>query len=187
MAEREDPVDGPEGGADPQDARADGRGAPLDEEAAWAQIVAAYGDEPEVGPGGWPDDAARNGEEDPSKPGASSPVDDGIPVIPRNFVVGAPEPPGPRDYELADEEDEGHFEPPEPPPLPQGDVTTRFAWIAVLGGPLLLLGFVLFQEPLTWWATVLGIGGFLGGFATLIARMKDRDDEDDDPHGGAVV
>jgi hypothetical protein len=164
VAEREEPVEGPE------DAES---GRPLDEEAAWAQIVAGYGEEPEVGPDGWPDEEERP-EPQPS-----------IPVLPRHFVVRVPEP-GPRDYELADDGDEGHFEPPEPPPLPSADVTTKFAWLAVLGGPLLVLAFVLFQQPLPWWAVVLGVGGFLGGFATLIARMKDRD-EDDDPHGGAVV
>jgi hypothetical protein len=39
---------------------------------------------------------------------------------------------------------------------------------------------------MTWWLSTLGIGGFLGGFATLVTRMKD-DDEDDDPGRGAVV
>jgi hypothetical protein len=34
----------------------------------------------------------------------------------------------------------------------------------------------------------VGIIAFLGGFGTLIARMKDRDeDEPPDPNGGAVV
>lgn len=41
------------------------------------------------------------------------------------------------------------------------------------------------------WAGLVGIGGFLGGFATLVARMRpggDEDDEDDElPGGGAVV
>nr|WP_202447013.1 hypothetical protein [Streptomyces sp. SID5468] len=148
----------------------------MDEEAAWAQIVAAYGEDAPVGTGEWPD--AEN------LPAAGRP-DGGIPAIPRHFVIRPPEP-GPRDYELA-EEDEGHFEPPEPPPLPQADVTAKFAWLAVLGGPVLLLVYVLLQQPVPWWAMVLGIGGFLGGFATLIARMKDRDEDGDDPSGGAVV
>ncbi|KOG86630.1 membrane protein, partial [Streptomyces varsoviensis] len=43
-------------------------------------------------------------------------------------------------------------------------------------------------QELTWWITTLGVGGFLGGFATLVIRMKDSDDEeDDDPGRGAVV
>ncbi|MFD9077133.1 hypothetical protein ACFVZ2_45330, partial [Streptomyces lasiicapitis] len=102
--------------------------------------------------------------------------------------------PGPRDYCAAeaseddfDEGDEGHFVPPEPPPLPDGDVTARFAWLAVIGGPVLLLLAVLLGWQMTWWLTTLGIGGFLGGFATLVVRMKGDDEEDDDPGRGAVV
>ncbi|GAA2961836.1 hypothetical protein [Streptomyces enissocaesilis] len=110
-------------------------------------------------------------------------------------VVFAPGIGGPRNYSLAepreddlDESDEGHFVPPEPPPLPPADTTAKFAWLAVVGGPLLLLGAVLFRWDMTWWLTTLGVGGFLGGFATLVARMAHGDDEDgDDPGRGAVV
>ncbi|MEU7583381.1 hypothetical protein AB0B50_38055 [Streptomyces sp. NPDC041068] len=102
---------------------------------------------------------------------------------------------GPRDYTTPepseddfDADDEGHFVPPEPPPLPEADVTAKFAWLAVLGGPLLILLAVLFGWQMTWWLTTLGIGGFLGGFATLVMRMNSGDDdEDDDPGRGAVV
>ncbi|KUF15399.1 hypothetical protein [Streptomyces silvensis] len=101
---------------------------------------------------------------------------------------------GPRDYSAAeasdddfDEGDEGHFVPPEPPPLPDADVTAKFAWLAVIGGPLILLLAVLLGWQMTWWLTTLGIGGFLGGFATLVVRMKGDDEEDDDPGRGAVV
>lgn len=208
---------------------------PLDEEAAWAQIVAGYGEQPqfptaqddareaephetehgavrEDGPdapagrngaatgaaegdaaggtegGDGADDRAENG---PRQAGPSGTGGDGQVG---SFVVYAPGV-GPRDWSAAepsdddfDESDDGHFTPPEPPPLPQADVTTKFAWIAVLGGPLLLVGMVLFQQPVTWWITVLGIGGFLGGFATLVARMRHDDDDDDPlPGGGAVV
>ncbi|MGH3325508.1 MAG: hypothetical protein ACRDOV_13960, partial [Streptomyces sp.] len=102
---------------------------------------------------------------------------------------------GPRDWpsRIGDgdegEDGEGHFVPPEPPPLPVSDPTARFAWLAVLGGPLLLIFTILFQQDLTWWIATLGVGGFLGGFATLVARMRDGRDEDDgdDPGRGAVV
>ncbi|MGW0826432.1 hypothetical protein [Streptomyces sp. NPDC002845] len=101
---------------------------------------------------------------------------------------------GPRDYTVAEPaeedlgaDDEGHFVPPEPPPLPEADVTTKFAWLAVLGGPLLLLLAVLLGWEMTWWLTTLSIGGFLGGFAALVIRMKGDDEDDDDPGRGAVV
>ncbi|MGW1070254.1 hypothetical protein ACWD4F_37860 [Streptomyces aureus] len=101
---------------------------------------------------------------------------------------------GPRDYRVSepseddfDEDDEGHFVPPEPPPLPDADTTAKFAWLGVLGGPALLLLAVLLGWDMTWWLTTLGIGGFLGGFATLVTRMKDDDEDDRDPGSGAVV
>ncbi|WP_411140694.1 hypothetical protein [Streptomyces sp. x-80] len=224
---------------------------PLDEEAAWAEIVAGYGERPPfpapdddsgggkdrgdggdgtaarpagaAGPAGVPGtpgaldltkpgtaeagppaagDAAGDGAADgaarenrpkngPDQGGPGSPAGTGRPG---GFIVFAPGV-GPRDWSAAepsdddfDASDEGHFTPPEPPPLPSADVTTKFAWLAVLGGPLLLVLMMLFQQPVTWWITVLGIGGFLGGFATLVARMKHDDEDDDDlPGSGAVV
>ncbi|WP_432126247.1 hypothetical protein [Streptomyces sp. bgisy082] len=112
-------------------------------------------------------------------------------------IVFAPgvRPAGPRDYSPAEPEDgpegsdEGHFVPPEPPPLPEADTTAKFAWLGVIGGPVLLLVAVLLQWDMTWWLTTLCVGGFLGGFATLVARMKPDDDDDgfDDPGRGAVV
>ncbi|WP_330477504.1 hypothetical protein OG301_10345 [Streptomyces platensis] len=180
---------------------------PLDEEAAWAEIVAGYGEQPSF-PAGGGDGAAEAADEDGAaeKPEAAAPSEaagkdgtgaedsTGDAVRPGSFVVFAPGV-GPRDWKTAeasdddfDETDEGHFTPPEPPPLPKADVTAKFAWLAVIGGPLLLVAMVLFQQPVTWWITVLGIGGFLGGFATLVARMKDDDEDDNDlPGSGAVV
>ncbi|WP_320775167.1 hypothetical protein [Streptomyces sp. CRN 30] len=117
-------------------------------------------------------------------------------------VAFAPGVGGPRDYRLAepepdrsgkggaeddDEDGEGHFVPPEPPPLPAADTTAKFAWLGVVGGPLLLLLAVLLGWHMTWWLATLGIGGFLGGFATLVLRMQDDDEENDDPGRGAVV
>ncbi|MGW2012906.1 hypothetical protein [Streptomyces nigrescens] len=192
---------------------------PLDEEAAWAEIVAGYGEQPSFpagdGDGGDGEagasgaaakDATDASDAADGKPEASAPSEaagkdgtgdgsgTGDAARPGSFVVFAPGV-GPRDWSAAkasdddfDESDEGHFTPPEPPPLPKADVTTKFAWLAVVGGPLLLVAMVLLQQPVTWWITVLGIGGFLGGFATLVARMKDDDEDDNDlPGSGAVV
>ncbi|MGW0467331.1 hypothetical protein ACWDX6_18930 [Streptomyces sp. NPDC003027] len=200
---------------------------PIDEEAAWAAIVAGYGEEPADPPGSRPfrsvedlalpelvedgnaddgdddeddGDGGEDGEdEDPEKPALGSSI-----VFAPGVSVGG----GPRDYRLADpdekpeqgrsdggsgssgeDDDEGHFVPPEPPPLPEADATTKFAWLGVVGGPVLMLVAVLFRWDMTWWLTTLCVGGFLGGFATLVARMEHDDDEDghDDPGRGAVV
>ncbi|MER5766766.1 hypothetical protein [Streptomyces sp. NPDC001985] len=188
---------------------ADREPQPIDEEAAWAAIVAGYGEEPADPPGAKPfksvEDLAKleggveinetpRARAEPPEPEPES--DEDRPALGSSItfapgVGGA----GPRDYQVAapkdddlDESDEGHFVPPEPPPLPEADVTAKFAWLAVIGGPVLMLIAVLFRWEMTWWLTTLCIGGFLGGFATLVARMSSGDDEEnDDPGRGAVV
>ncbi|MFG3344904.1 hypothetical protein ACGF1Z_07540 [Streptomyces sp. NPDC048018] len=221
---------------------------PIDEAAAWAAIVAGYGEEPADPPGARPfrpvEDLAlpEMPEEDgavasatrtaPEAPGTpDTPDAQGTPGTqgtagaadtpaaadkPDKFrkpeAPGEPDRPalgssvvfapgvglggGPRDYappepdESAGTGDEGHFVPPEPPPLPEADTTTRFAWLAVVGGPVLMLLAVLLQWDMTWWLTTVCVGGFLGGFVTLVARMKHDDEDDDgfdDPGRGAVV
>ncbi|MFF3463160.1 hypothetical protein ACWCQN_10860 [Streptomyces sp. NPDC001984] len=192
--------------SDREDREPDEQGVPFDEEAAWQAIVSGYGDEPPDPPGAKPfkaiedlalpetgpnerhddaaddadSDAADTGEQQPAKPVGSS-VAFAPGVGPRDYT--APEP-SEDDFE---EDDEGHFVPPEPPPLPMADTTAKFAWLGVVGGPILLLVAVLLGWDMTWWLTTLGIGGFLGGFVTLVTRMKTDDDEDDDPGRGAVV
>ncbi|MEV7723785.1 hypothetical protein AB0P15_03510 [Streptomyces sp. NPDC087917] len=177
---------------------------PLDEEAAWAAIVAGYGQEPADPPGARPFRPIENlmlPEEDvtpeapaapsePAEPAAGPAPALGSSVI---FAPGVDAGAGPRDHSLAEpkEDDlsaaeEGHFVPPEPE-LPPADATAKFAWLAVVGGPVLLLLAVLLQWEMTWWLTTLGIGGFLGGFATLVGRMAHGDDDEDDPGRGAVV
>ncbi|MFG2608280.1 hypothetical protein ACGFT2_32725 [Streptomyces sp. NPDC048514] len=173
----------------------DEQGVPFDEAAAWQAIVAGYGKEPADPPGARPyksvEDLAllekdtTNGGDESADPQPVRPLGSSV-----SFAPGV----GPRDFsapepsdEDFDEDDEGHFVPPEPPPLPATDATARFAWLGVVGGPVLLLLAVLLDWDMTWWLTTLGIGGFLGGFATLVTRMRTDDDEDGDPGRGAVV
>ncbi|MFD9796843.1 hypothetical protein ACFWXK_38525 [Streptomyces sp. NPDC059070] len=215
---------------------ADREPQPIDEEAAWAAIVAGYGEEPADPPGTKPfksvEDLAllegdRNGtaadgggaggpradrtaadraesagsaegaekgkDEDPGKD-AGGPADPPGARPLGSSVVFAPGVGGPRDYQVAepgsddpDGSDEGHFVPPEPPPLPEADVTAKFAWLAVIGGPVLMLLAAILQWEFTWWLTTLGVGGFIGGFGTLVARMSQDDEDEDDPGRGAVV
>ncbi|MEU2493635.1 hypothetical protein [Streptomyces sp. NPDC007883] len=215
--------------AEQHDADRDREPQPIDEEAAWAAIVAGYGEEPADPPGAKPfksvedlaglEKVVRNdgpdsvggdrgrdrdhGDEGGREAGIQGTGDDedgdeaprpdkplGSSVVFAPGVGG-----GPRDYAVAeaddddlDESDEGHFVPPEPPPLPEADTTAKFAWLAVIGGPVLLLLAVVLRWDMTWWLTTLCVGGFLGGFVTLVARMSHGDDEDDDDPGrGAVV
>lgn len=245
--------------------RGDGRD-PLDEEAAWAQIVAGYGETPRA-PGDTPDPPGETAQEDDrredgederqhgrreddragpvpgvwhpdavpdhgsggsggrgstgdragdagegdgpvgSGPGAGEGDGDARTALPgdgaaagdgsgtalpgevnRLDAAGQWEGPGPRDWAPEEEEGEGRFVPPEPPPLPETDMITRFAWLGVIGGPVLLVGCAVLGVDMTWWLTTAGVGGFLGGMATLVLGMRDDpDDEWTDPGSGAVV
>ena len=89
-----------------------------------------------------------------------------------------PEPEHPDDVWL----DEG-YTPPEPPPLPRPrDPVQKASWAGVIGGPTI----IVLKSILGWggWLTWVGVAASVAGFATLIARMADHRDDDDD---GAVV
>jgi hypothetical protein len=179
---------------------------PFDEDAAWAAIVAGYGDEPKDPPGVKPfkpvEDLAlletesndSEGEEPQQAEREPDAPEPDRPARPLGGSVAFAPGVGPRDHRSPepseddfDEDDEGHFVPPEPPPLPSADTTAKFAWLGVIGGPVLLLVAVVFGWQMTWWLATLSIGGFVGGFATLVVRMRTDDEEDDGPGRGAVV
>jgi hypothetical protein len=79
-----------------------------------------------------------------------------------------------------------HFVPPEPPRGPKLDWISRLAWLGLLGGPLLLIAAAVLDFG-TGRITTLAVVGFIGGFLTLVLRMKDRLPPDDTPDDGAVV
>jgi hypothetical protein len=185
-----------------EDREPEEQNVPFDEDAAWAAIVAGYGEEPKDPPGVKPfksvEDLAlletETNESDGGEPAEPKAAKEEKPAKPLGGSVSFAPGVGPRDYTAPepaeddfDEDDEGHFVPPEPPPLPSADPTAKFAWLGVLGGPVLLLLAVLLGWEMTWWLTTLSIGGFVGGFATLVMRMRTDDEEDDDPGRGAVV
>ncbi|CAL9413567.1 hypothetical protein C1708_23970 [Streptomyces sp. DH-12] len=185
-------------GREPED-----KGVPFDEAAAWEAIVAGYGEEPPDPPGAKPFksvedlallEAETNDEDGAGTKAPPRKAEEEPPARPLGGSVSFAPGVGPRDYSVAepaeedlDESDEGHFVPPEPPPLPEGDATSRFAWLGVLGAPVLLLLAILLGWEMSWWLTTLCIGGFLGGAVTLVMRMRPDDEDDDDPGRGAVV
>jgi hypothetical protein len=86
-----------------------------------------------------------------------------------------------------DDEDE-HFIPPAPPPLPTLDPVAKGAWAALFGGP----GYLVVATALGWsvpgFAAFCAVAAFVTGFAILVLRLNDPgpggpDDGDD----GAVV
>jgi hypothetical protein len=86
---------------------------------------------------------------------------------------------------VEDPDDEG-FVPPAPPPVPPA---SRYTVLAVA---LLLGGLALFLRPSLLpigesTSLVLGVAGILGGFATLVWRLRDGLTDDDDGDDGAIV
>jgi hypothetical protein len=79
-----------------------------------------------------------------------------------------------------------HYVPPEPPRGPRLDWISRLAWLGLLGGPLLLILAALLDFG-TGRITTIAVTGFIGGFLTLVFRMKDRLPPGDGGDDGAVV
>jgi hypothetical protein len=85
-----------------------------------------------------------------------------------------------------DDDPHDHFVPPEPPRGPRLDWISRLAWLGLLGGPLLLIAAAVLDFG-TGRITTLAVAGFIGGFLTLVLRMKDRLPPGDGGDDGAVV
>jgi len=150
-------------------------GTVRDEETIWQQIVAGYDAETPETPS-WPD--REN-------------IDDSGPRITAARIIRPAEPPLSRREAEPDAgeqpaSDDEHYIPPPPPPLPHADPVTKFAWIALAGGPLYLLLTAILQWEVPGWAAFMAVAAFVGGFVTLVLRMGDER-RDDGPDDGAVV
>ena len=172
----------------------DGSG-PLDVDAAFALIVAHWGEEASATTDTSAGETAPETDGDDARPGE--------PVRPEPRLVrpATPLPPAPhedvptpewfatprqRDDEPVELRalSEERFVPAEPQPLPR-DVLGWAAWIAVVGAPLFLLVVALGWNDVPQLVTAITAGVFVAGFATLVIRLPgSRDDDDDD---GAVV
>ena len=84
-------------------------------------------------------------------------------------------------------EDEGHFVPPVPPPLPSVEPRRRIAWIALLGSPVVGLLLVLLQIAIPRWMSSLLVIAFVGGFCYLVATMGQPSRGDWSGDDGAVL
>ena len=85
-------------------------------------------------------------------------------------------------------DDEQHYVPPAPPPLPRLDPIAKGAWLALFGGPGYLVVTTAAGWPVSGIAAFLAVAAFVTGFAILVLRMNEPgpggpDDGDD----GAVV
>jgi hypothetical protein len=83
--------------------------------------------------------------------------------------------------------DDEHFVPPDPPPSPPLHPVAKYGWVALITGVLALIIPTLFGRMLSTGWTLLAIACIVGGFATLVFRMKDAPPTDSGPDDGAVV
>jgi hypothetical protein len=96
---------------------------------------------------------------------------------------------GPRDWDEAEQPEEG-YTPPPPPPLPELGMATKAAWLGGLGGPAYLALATILQWETPQWAALMSVLAGVTGFGYLVSKLKDRRDDDDDPDDptyGAVV
>jgi hypothetical protein len=156
-----------------------------DDDAIWADLVAAFEAAPQDGPNPWPDQENLDETGDDRTAGEGRDRTGRLPTVRMIEPVDAS---GHQDAadaaEAEDAADEDRYIPPPPPPLPRGDSVTRGAWAALLGGPLYLLLTVFLGWEVPGWAAFLSVAAFIGGFVTLVLRMGD---EPRGPDDGAVV
>lgn len=88
---------------------------------------------------------------------------------------------------VADPADDEHYVPAVPPPVPQAHPVTRWAILALTLGLAVLVLPALFSEPVGPGLALLAVAAVLGGFGTLVARMRDAPPTDSGPDDGAVV
>ena len=150
----------------PDERRPEGPHSKLDEDAAWRSIVEHYGDRPEL-------------DEPPAEPR--------FPSLGRRWDAPAEDSYPPAEHVEAREEEE-HYVPPEPPPLPYVEPRRKLAWIGLFGAPVVMLAAVVFGWHYPRWFSGLLVGAFVGGFVYLVAMMpRTRHEDGPDGDDGAVV
>lgn len=88
-----------------------------------------------------------------------------------------------RSYEPPEEDD--HFVPPDPPPLPAGDLHFWAITVGLVVGPFLVLISAVIPILGRGWTTV-GVLMALAGFVLLVLRQPPRRRPDDDDLGAQV-
>jgi hypothetical protein len=165
-----------DGGDGPDEAgSADDLGG-LDLDAAWRAIVENYGERPELGSSAH-EPAAPEPPSDPRAVAAAGLFD-------RSYLDAHEA----REPESRDSSgDEGHFVPPEPPPVPRTTPARRLAWLGLFGAPLAMLVAVVAHLSYPTWLSMGLVAAFVGGFVFLVATMERHTDDGWGGDDGAVV
>lgn len=121
---------------------------------------------PEALPGALPGEPPTNPTGLPGLP-----VLGGVPAMPDQPSPGRVAGQGPRDSGPVSDPADEHYVPPEPPPLPRLDPVTKFAWVALFGGPLYLLISTAVGATISGLEAFLAVAAFVGGFVILVLRM----------------
>jgi hypothetical protein len=161
---------------EPSDTEPDESAPRPDLDAAFDAIVAnlRHGERPTDVPR-WP----ANEDDEPAAPAPADPVLGSQWSGWDDLIV--PEP------EEAEPVDDEHYVPPPPPPVPKGDKVARWGWAGALGAPLLAVLLTVVGWDLSGLTGFLLVGAFLGGFATLVYRMREGPPVEQGPDDGAVV
>ena len=116
------------------------------------------------------------------------PVLGGAPTMPDQTWPGRSARMGPRDSAPPGDPAAEHYIPPEPPPLPRLDPITKFAWVALFGGPLFLLISTAVGAAISGLEAFAAVAAFVGGFVILVLRMDNgRPPDSGSDDDGAVV
>ena len=136
-----------------------------DDDAVWRDIVESYGERPAF--------------PDLPSPAAVEPE----PVVLEPELVFEV----PRELGSATWEDEGHYVPPAPPPVPRPQGLRAVAWFGLFGVPALMLLLVITHYSPPSPIGLIMIAWFVGGFGYLVATMNGPDDPDRGWDDGAVL
>lgn len=142
------------------------------QDAAWEELVQAYETSTDSPVPPWP--VVEDTDEADADSGEKSDAGADAGAEQRTAESGQRKPVDPEGYV-----------PPPPPPLPRLDPIAKGAWVALIGGPVMLILSTIVGAYVPWWFVPVGLVAFAGGFLTLVFRMRGGPpDESDD---GAVV
>lgn len=178
-----------------------------DDERTWSELVESFHASTDDADRTWPD--AENIDTSPATSGLDGVSDSSATTTPPGFGDsdaahgpsarsahddaagddaagdGPAEPSPQRAHKQPRPNDDEHFVPPTPPPIPRTDMITMFAWIGVFGTPVMFAGAYVLGQPVSGLVGLIAAIAFIGGFAVLISRLRGHDPHD--PDSGAVV